>query len=143
MTNLVLELKPGEMMVINGAAIRFRTKSRIELASRARFLFGKQIMAPDKATTPASRIYYALQTAYIGTDDERVLAMRELSTFIGMFRDATTSASAKLILDTLERCAGNGDYYMALKLGRRIIRHEDAVLCTPADGISLASASAA
>ena len=82
MANLVLELKPGEMMVINGASIRFRTKSRIELASRARFLFGKQIMAPDKATTPASRIYYALQTAYIGSDDERISALEELTTLI-------------------------------------------------------------
>jgi flagellar protein FlbT len=144
MTNLVLELKPGEMMVINGAAIRFCTKSRIELTSRARFLFGKQIMPPDKATTPASRIYYALQTVYIGTDDERVLATEELSKLIGMFRDATTSASVKLILDTLERCAGNGDYYMALKLGRRIIRHEEAVLgASPGDGMSIASSASA
>ena len=31
MSNLVLEIKPGEMMVVNGAAIRFRTKTRIEL----------------------------------------------------------------------------------------------------------------
>ncbi len=129
MANLVLELKPGEMMVINGAAIRFRTKSRIELATRARFLFGKQIMSPDKATTPASRIYYALQTAYIGTDDERKSATEDLAKLIGMFREATTSASARTILDTIENCVANDDCYMAMKLGRRIIRHEEAVLC--------------
>ena len=48
MSNLVLELRQGEMMIVNGAPIRFRTKSRIELTAKARFLFGKQIMPPDQ-----------------------------------------------------------------------------------------------
>ena len=57
MSNLVLELRQGEMMIVNGAPIRFRTKSRIELTAKARFLFGKQIMPPDQADSPARRIY--------------------------------------------------------------------------------------
>ena len=71
MSNLVLELRQGEMMIVNGAPIRFRTKSRIELTAKARFLFGKQIMAPDQADSPARRIYFALQSAYIGSEEER------------------------------------------------------------------------
>ena len=71
MSTLVLELRQGDMMVVNGAPIRFRNRTRIELAAKARFLFGKQIMPPEAATTPARRIYFALQTAYIGTDAER------------------------------------------------------------------------
>ena len=59
------------MMIVNGAPIRFRTKSRIELTAKARFLFGKQIMPPDQADSPARRIYFALQSAYIGAEDER------------------------------------------------------------------------
>ena len=49
MLNLVLELRQGEVMIVNGAPIRFRTRSRIELTAKARFLFGKQIMPPDQA----------------------------------------------------------------------------------------------
>ena len=71
MSNFVLELRQGEVMIVNGAPIRFRTKSRIELTAKARFLFGKQIMPPDQADSPARRIYFALQCAYIGTDEER------------------------------------------------------------------------
>ena len=71
MSNLVLELRQGEMMIVNGAPIRFRTKSRIELTAKARFLFGKQIMPPDQADSPARRIYFALQSAYIGSEEER------------------------------------------------------------------------
>jgi flagellar biosynthesis repressor protein FlbT len=59
MSNLVLELRQGEMMIVNGAPIRFRTKSRIELTAKARFLFGKQIMPPDQVDSPARRIYFA------------------------------------------------------------------------------------
>ena len=59
------------MMIVNGAPIRFRTKSRIELTAKARFLFGKQIMMPDQADSPARQIYFALQSAYIGIDGER------------------------------------------------------------------------
>ena len=70
-SNLVLELRPGETMVVNGASIRFSTKSRLELTAHARFLFGKQIMPPDEADSPARQIYFALQSAYIGADDER------------------------------------------------------------------------
>ena len=115
-------------MVINGAAIRFRTKTRLELASHARFLFGKQLMAPTEATTPARRIYYALQTAYIGLDEERPEALRSAQKLIAMFREATTSATARLILDEIAHAATSDLCYQALKLTRRIIRHEDAVL---------------
>lgn len=128
MSNLVLELRAGEMMVVNGAAIRFRSRSRIELASRARFLFGKQIMAPEEATTPARRIYSALQTAYIGSDEEREEARGVAGELITMFRDATTSATARLILDEAMQAVEADDCYRALRLARRIIRHEEAVL---------------
>ena len=59
MSNLVLELRQGDLMIVNGAPIRFRTKSRIELTAKVRFLFGKQIMPPDQADSPARRIYFA------------------------------------------------------------------------------------
>lgn len=128
MSNLVLELKPGEMMVINGAAIRFRTKARLELTSRARFLFGKQLMPPSDATTPARRIYSALQTAYIGEDDERPSALELAENLIEMFQQSTTSPIARSILDEALEAARNDRCYVALKLARRIMRHEDAVL---------------
>lgn len=128
MSTLVLELRQGEMMLVNGAPIRFRTKSRIELTAHARFLFGKQILAPDQADTPARRIYFAFQSAYVGSESERpagLLAAREL---IAQFKTATTSALAGEILDRALQAAESDDCYQALKLARRIIRHEDAVL---------------
>jgi flagellar protein FlbT len=128
MSTLVLELRQGEMMIVNGAPIRFRTKSRIELTAHARFLFGKQIMAPDQADSPARRIYFALQSAYIGDAEEREGGVAAARGLIAAFRQATTSALARDILDRALAAAEADDCYQALKLARRIIRHEDAVL---------------
>ena len=128
MSNLVLELRQGEVMIVNGASIRFRTKSRIELTARARFLFGKQIMAPDQADSPARRIYFALQTAYIGNDDERGGGLSLARDLIAQFSAATTSALAREILTRALALAEADECYQALKLVRRIISHEDAAL---------------
>ena len=128
MSTLVLELRPGEVMIVNGAPIRFRTKTRIELTAKARFLFGKQIMAPDQADSPARRIYFAIQGAYIGAEEERGSSLIAARTLIAEFKEATTSASARDMLDRALEAAEQDDCYRALKLVRRIIRHEDAVL---------------
>ena len=128
MSNLVLELRQGEVMIVNGAPIRFRTKSRIELTAKARFLFGKQIMPPDQADSPARRIYFALQSAYIGSEDERADGLTSARALILAFKDATTSDLAREILDRALAAAEADDCYQALKLTRRIMLHEDAVL---------------
>ena len=128
MSTLVLELRQGDTMIVNGAPIRFRTKSRIELTAHARFLFGKQIMAPDEADTPARRIYFALQSAYIGAEAERPDGLASARQLIADFKSATTSPLAREILDRALQAAEADDCYQALKLTRRIIRHEDAVM---------------
>jgi flagellar protein FlbT len=128
MTNLVLELRQGEFMVVNGAPIRFRTKARIELAGHARFLFGKQIMGPDQVDSPARRIYFALQTSYIGTEIERAAGLDAARVLIAEFQTTTTSDLAREILERAWTAAEADDCYKALKLVRRIMRHEDAIL---------------
>jgi flagellar protein FlbT len=128
MSNLVLELRQGEVMIVNGAPIRFRTRSRIELTAKARFLFGKQIMAPDQVDSPARRIYFALQSAYIGLEADREAALESARHFINEFQEATTSDLVRNILSRALVAAEEDDCYQALKFVRRIIQHEDTVL---------------
>jgi flagellar protein FlbT len=130
MSTLVLELRPNEVMIVNGAPIRFRTKCRIELTAKVRFLFGKQIMAPNQANTPARRIYFALQSAYIGTPEERRRGLEGARCLISEFKAATTSRLVCQILDEALVAAEDDECYRALKLLRRIIQHEDVVLGT-------------
>ncbi len=128
MSTLVLELRQGDLMVVNGAPIRFRNRTRIELAAKARFLFGKQLMAPEAATTPARRIYFALQTAYIGTEEERGGGLTAARALIAEFQAATTSATAQRLLAEALTLADADECYRALKLVRRVMLHEAEVL---------------
>lgn len=128
MSTLVLELRQGDLMVVNGAPIRFRNRTRIELAAKARFLFGKQIMAPEGANTPARRIYFALQTAYIGTEEERGPGLDAARALIEEFKEATTSVLVREMLARALDAAEEDDCYLALKIARRVMRHEEEVL---------------
>jgi len=85
-------------------------------------------MPAEAADSPARRIYFALQTAYIGTDEERVGGLADAARLIEEFQTATTSSLAREILDRALALASADDCYMALKLVRRVIRHEDTVL---------------
>ena len=116
------------MMVVNGAPIRFRNRARIELAARARFLFGTQVMPPEAANTPARRIYFALQTAYVGTEEERAGGLAAARRLIAEFQEATTSTLAREMLRRALVLADADDCYQALKLARRVVAHEQEVL---------------
>jgi flagellar biosynthesis repressor protein FlbT len=128
MSHLILELRQGETMIVNGAPIRFRTKTRIELTAHARFLFGKQIMSPEAADSPARRLYLALQTAYIGTNGERAHGLENARALTAALKSATTSTLARDLLDRALAAAEVDECYTALKLVRRLIQHEDVVL---------------
>jgi flagellar protein FlbT len=128
MSTLVLELKANDMLIINGAPMRVRNKTCIELNGAARFLFGKQIMPPGGDTSPARRIYYAIQTAYIGNDSERAAARIAARNFCADFASHTTSRLVQQILSDAMRAVDEDRCYDALKLVRRIISHEDAVM---------------
>jgi flagellar protein FlbT len=58
-------------------------------------LFGKQIMPPNEVDSPARRIYFALQSAYIGNDEERPRGLAAARELIAEFKQSTTSALAR------------------------------------------------
>src|ERR1700722_2113883 len=113
MSTLVLELKANDLLIINGAPMRIRNKTRIELNGSARFLFGKQIMPPGGDTTAARRIYYAIQTAYIGNESERPAARVTARQFCDEFARHTTSRLAVQILNDAMRAVDDDRCYDA------------------------------
>jgi flagellar protein FlbT len=127
MPGLVLELKQDELIIINGAAIRFRGKARIEITGKARFLFGKQILMPEKARTPAGRIYYDIQTAYIGNQDERAQALLAVRNHVAEFKAYATTPLVREVLEKITALVEADQCYEALKLARRMMRHEAAL----------------
>ncbi|HUM08253.1 MAG TPA: flagellar biosynthesis repressor FlbT [Acidocella sp.] len=124
MTALVLELKQGESMILNGAVIRFKTRTRLELSTPARFLFGRQIMREEEATTPARKAYYALQKAYIGAEAERPAAQAAAQALVSGLRESAEGA-ARAQWEALLTSLGGDAGFDALKLARGMIRAEE------------------
>jgi flagellar protein FlbT len=144
MSTLVLEMRAGDLMVVNGASIRFRSRTRVELVAKARFLFGKQVMSPEGANTPVRRIYFAFQCAYVGPEEEREAAMADAHRLVGEFQEATTSNMARQLLDRALALAEGDEWYQALRLVRHVMRHEATVLgLDPATGERLPAAALA
>ena len=125
MSHLVLELRQGEMMVVNGATILFRNKCRIELVSHARFLFGKQIMVAHEAETSMRRLYYKLQIAYVGPVEDRAGATDDVRILLAELRQAAVG-DVVIALGTVADAFEAEDFYKALKLLRMMVRDEKA-----------------
>jgi flagellar protein FlbT len=123
MSALILDLKQGEAMILNGAVIRFKTRTRLELNTQARFLFGKQIMREEDAVTQAQKAYYAVQQAYIGAEAERPAALAEARALIAVYRDAAGANNAAW--EALLSAMADGAGFNALKLARQMIRAEE------------------
>lgn len=132
MSVLLLDMRPNDMIIINGAPIRVHGRVRLELNGHARFLFGKQIMAPGENNSPARRIYYAIQTAYIGNEDERGAGRADAQRFCDDFAEATTSEMVRKLLAEAMHAVGEDRCYQALKIVKRIMAHEDAVMAITA-----------
>jgi len=126
MSALILELKQGELMIMNGATLRFKNRARVELSTQARFLFGKQIMQPDDAVSPAQRIYYELQQAYVGAEDACPEALARAKTLILNLRESAGGMAIEM-LDQMLVVIAKGGSFEALKLARQLIRHETAL----------------
>ena len=125
MSSLVLELKQGETMILNGVFIRFQTKTRLELHGHARFLFGKQILRSEDVTSPAREAYYALQQAYVGPDEEREAAVAHVHDIVASHQQ---NDKVGLNWSGLRDLCTEPTLLAALKLGRQMIQLEDNVV---------------
>ncbi|WP_234731782.1 flagellar biosynthesis repressor FlbT [Acidocella facilis] len=121
MSSLVLELKQGESMILNGAVIRFKTRTRLELNSHARFLFGKQIMSAEDATSPLRQAYFALQQAYISDEEERPEALQRARDNIRRLMGEAPEAQRE-DWSALLRLTSEETVLDALKRARQMIR---------------------
>lgn len=125
---LVLDLRAGDRMLVNGAALQFKTRTSVMLSNRARFLFGKQIMAPEEARTPARRVYFAIQAAYIAEAHQRAGHIGTARQLADDYAAATTSATARRLLAEAIADLEGGDCWEAMRRVRTLFAHDDAVL---------------
>lgn len=123
---LSIDFKAGDKIIINGAVIEnLGSNSKISVHNQAAILRGKEVLSAEDSTTPASRIYFALQCAYIFPQnlEEYIDAYQKL---LDEYVEACPSASE--IAEEVRRLTDNGQLYKALKTAQKLIQHEAEII---------------
>ena len=123
---LKLSLAKGEKFVVNGAVIK-NDGSDINLVfeNKAHILRQKDIMTAETASTPARRVYLALQCAYMFQDRET----DHLGDFASLLEDFQNAApSAGDVAGVIRKHVDDHDLYGALKECHRLIDLEAEIM---------------
>ena len=124
---LVLNVKKGQQVIINGAVIENVSGKTISLSikNEAAILRSTDILTPESAVTPAGRIYYALQCVYL-FPDRRDEYLRHFKDLVGSYVQAAPSSVP--IAEAILASVSEDQYYVALKKAQELIDHEREVL---------------
>ncbi len=123
---LKITLKPGERMIIGGAAVtNGGAKSTLIIENTVPILREKDILSAENANTPARRIYFAIQLMYI--DGAHLTDHHKLYwTLVKAFLEAAPGALE--VVDGISAKILNAEYYPALKTCRKLIAYEEEVI---------------
>ena len=128
---LKLNLRANERVVINGALLTALKPTSLLINNQVSMLLERHIMRPEHANTPARRVYFAIQCAYIADPSERQVYLDQATTYIKDFEGATESSKVRGLLTDMRRHLEQRAYYDALKLCRDLITYEQIVLNLP------------
>lgn len=119
---LRIKLPSKEKLIINGAVIENSGEATtIILHNRVDILRRKEVMSEEEANSPARRVYYALQCAYL-FDNDRPRYLDLYQQFSNDYREAAPSAES--ILAEVDALVGSEKFYDALRKTQDLIDHE-------------------
>jgi flagellar protein FlbT len=123
---LKITLKSGERIVVGGAVISNSSIHKCDLLihNEAPVLREKDILSEDNATTPCSRIYFAIQLIYIDHENRKVHVDNYWQQ-VGELLSAAPILTG--LIDQISENIFNGKFYQALKLGSDLIDYEQEV----------------
>ncbi|MFC3229400.1 flagellar biosynthesis repressor FlbT [Marinibaculum pumilum] len=126
---LKINLKPNEKIIINGCVLEsVGASANLVVHNEALLMREKDIMTETEAATPARRIYYAIQCAYLfEANRDRYLA--QFDELTSQFEEAVPSA--RQLTGEFRQSVAEGRFYKALRQARELIDREQEIL----DGI--------
>ena len=123
---LKIALRPNEKMIIDGAVVRNgSTACNLYIENEVPILREKDIMTENMADSPCRKIYFVIQLMYI---DRENLA-RYHKQYWKLVRELIQAAPRFVdVIDAISEYIISNQYYKALKLGTKLIAHEEEVL---------------
>ncbi len=128
---LKLSLTKGEKLIVNGAVIKNDgVDASLVFENQAHILRQKDILTNNDAKTPASRVYMALQCAYMfpNNADAHIADFHELAAEFG-----AAVPSALYLVERVIDQANREELYNALKSCRELIDYETEILTHAAE----------
>ncbi len=123
---LKIDFKSGDKMMINGAVIEnIGPNAKLLIHNEAAILREKEVLTTTESNTPASRVYFSLQCAYMFPDkkeDYLTVSRRFLADYLQACPSATE------IGDNITKAIDDGHIYKALKACQGLVRHEERLL---------------
>jgi flagellar protein FlbT len=133
---LKVELKSGERIIIGGCVItNTDQRTRLLIDGNSPILRERDIITPDRADTPARRIYFSVQLMYL-SKDSRI----HHDTYFGLIRDIVQAApSTWPYVESINNHILTGDMYKALKDAKKLIVYEQELFDNVARGTRVRS----
>jgi flagellar biosynthesis repressor protein FlbT len=122
---LKVELKPGERIILGDCVVtNADQRTRLVIEGETPILREKDIMTPDRADTPAKRIYLAVQLMYTSRDPR---AHHEI--YFALVRDILRAApSVWPHIESINNHILTGKMYKALKDAKKLVAYEQEIL---------------
>ena len=122
---LKVELKPHERIIIGDCVItNSDQRTRLLIDGTVPILREKAIMTPDRADTPAKRVYLAVQLMYTSKDPRM-----HHEVYFALVRDILKAApSVWPYIESINNHILTGEVYKALKHANKLIIYEQEIL---------------
>ncbi|MEA2934275.1 MAG: flagellar biosynthesis repressor protein FlbT [Variibacter sp.] len=122
---LKVELKPGERIILGECVVtNHDQRTRLLIEGTAPILREKDIMTPERADTPAKRIYMAVQLMYTARDPR---PHHEIY-FKLMSEILAAAPSTWRYIESVNNHILTGDMYKALKDAAKLIAYETELM---------------
>jgi flagellar biosynthesis repressor protein FlbT len=123
---LAINLKTKERLIANGVVLENAgPPAKLLVHNNAALLREKDILAEAQATTPARRIYFAVQCEYLFPGKEALL-LPIIDEFLREF--ATAAPSTAGLVREIAAHVNAGEWYRALKAAKQLIAREQEIL---------------
>ena len=125
---LLIDFKSGDKLIINGSVLEnIGGNTKILVHNNSAILREKEVLSQEDAQTPASRVYFELQGAYILLDPaEREASLARFDQRLNEFIAACPNA-LDIALKVREHVE-NERIYKGLKEAQKLIKYESNVL---------------
>ncbi|MGH6975438.1 MAG: flagellar biosynthesis repressor FlbT [Stellaceae bacterium] len=121
---LTINLKPREKLILNGVVIENSgPMAKILIHTTAALLREKDVLPEEKATTPARRIYFAIQCQYLFAGKAEMF-LTSIDRQLAEYEQARPQSRA--LVGEIRRLLAEDQFYRALKTAKLLIQHEEA-----------------